>query len=98
MSFRVPRIPAEIVAFSGGASRQEVGGTKGDRGSGGGAPGKIFGTTPFLILGNALFPTGNAHVYSRGNAFQLQVNTKEQRDSQDLGISDDKCCKHSNVC
>ena len=74
------------------------GGDKGGWGSGGGAPGKIFGTTPFLMLGNALLSTGNAHVYSRGNAFQLQINIKEQRDFQDLGISDDQCCKQSCVC
>ena len=62
---------------------------------GGGATGnqgKFVGTTPFLMLGNALLSTGNAHVYSSGNAFQLQINIKEQRDFQDLWISDDQCC------
>ena len=53
-------------------------GDEGFRGSGGRAPGKMFGATPFFMLGNALLPTGNAHVYSRGNAVQMQLNVKEQ--------------------
>ena len=53
---------------------------------GGGAPGKILGTTPFLCQETAFLPTGNTLVYSRGNAVQMQLNVKEQRDCQDLGI------------
>ena len=74
------------------------GGTKGDRGYGSGATRKIFRTTPLFMLGNALLPKGNAYVCSRGNAVQMQLNVKEQRDCQDLGISDDQFCKQSYVC
>ena len=47
------------------------------------------------MLGNAFLPTGNAHVYSRGNAVHMQFDIKEQRDCQYFGISDDQCCKQS---
>ena len=40
----------------------------------------------FLCQETAFLPTGNTLVYSRGNAVQMQLNVKEQRDCQDLGI------------
>ena len=59
----VVKFACTIVSVSGGASRQEMGGTKGDRG-----PRPLYARKrPFLL-------TGNAHVYSRGNALQMQLN------------------------
>ena len=93
------RLHPETAARTVAAPAAKKWGDEGGSGVQGWSPGKNFSDHALFYARKHPFYRQGTHMFTAGeHCSNATQHHKEQRDSQDLGITDGRCCKQSYVC